>query len=236
MAGGLIAFYSMVYGVVMSLISFVIALVVAAIAGTKNMKSIWAWGICFQLAVLLYLLFEHYFDGSHYTGPISSMIIALMCILVVASFVVIVMFTKAKKWKPFMWVFSFIIPACVFVFCVDLDLDPRPYSQKQIESMIGITLPRYSVSSYEEHSPGGDDWECNCRMKINMNSNLDAFRKALEDKCSNSAGELSESGSDCDWNKTDGVYYCRKQFDIERFLTMEFDINNRTISYQYLKI
>ena len=27
-----------------------------------------------------------------------------------------------------------------------------------------------------------------------------------------------------------------KQFDIERFLTMEFDINNRTISYQYLKI
>ena len=118
MAGGLIAFYSMVYGVVMSLISFVIALVVAAIAGTKNMKSIWAWGICFQLAVLLYLLFEHYFDGSHYTGPISSMIIALMCILVVASFVVIVMFTKAKKWKPFMWVFSFIIPACVFVFCV----------------------------------------------------------------------------------------------------------------------
>ena len=236
MAGGLIAFYSMVYGVVMSLISFVIALVFAAIAGTKNMKSIWAWGICFQLAVLLYLLFEHYFDGSHYTGPISSMIIALMCILVVASFVVIVMFTKAKKWKPFMWVFSFIIPACVFVFCVDLDLDPRPYSQKQIESMIGITLPRYSVSSYEEHSPGGDDWECNCRMKINMNSNLDAFRKALEDKCSNSAGELSESGSDCDWNKTDGVYYCRKQFDIERFLTMEFDINNRTISYQYLKI
>ena len=236
MTGGLIAFYSMVYGVVMSLISFVIALVVAAIAGAKNMKSIWGWGICFQLAVLLYLLFEHYSDGSHYTGPISPMIIAFLCILIVASLVVIVMFTKAKKWKPLMWLFSFIIPVCVFVFCVGLDLDPRPYSQKQIESMIGITLPRYSVSSYEEHSPGGDDWECNCIIKINKNANLDAFRKALEDKCSNSAGDLSESGSDCEWDKTDGVYYCRKQFDIERFLKMEFDINNRIISYQYLKI
>ena len=50
MTGGLIAFYSIVYGAVMSLISFVISLVVAAIAGTKNMKSIWGWGICFQMA------------------------------------------------------------------------------------------------------------------------------------------------------------------------------------------
>lgn len=237
MTGGLIAFYSIVYGAVMSLISFVISLVVAAIAGTKNMKSIWGWGICFQMAALLYLLFEHFFDGSHYTGPISPKIIAFMCILVVASLAFIVMFTKAKKWKPLMWLFSFIIPACVFVFCVDLDLDPRPYSQKQIESMIGITLPRYSVMSYEEHSPGGDDWECNSCMRIKKNSDLEAFRVALEDKCHVAADELSESESDCMWNKTaEGVYYCRKQFDIERFLQMEFDINNRIISYKYLKI
>ena len=236
MTGGLIAFYSIVYGVVMSLISFVIALVFAAIAGTKNMKSIWVWGICFQMAVLLYLLFEHYFDGAHYTGPIRPMIIAFICILIVTSLVAIMCLIKTNKWKTAMWAFSFIIPICVFVFCVDLDLDPRPFSQEQIESMTEITLPDYRVTSYEEHSPGGDDWESNCTMRIKENADLDSFRVALDAECLKCSGLTYESDDYCVWDRNQDIYHCRKQFDIEHWLQLVVDINNKIITYQYIKI
>ena len=235
--GGVFAFYSIVYGIVVSFMSLLIGVACAAIASVKNKKTIWAWGVCVQTVCLVYLLIEHYVDGAHYKGPFVPIAISLVCLFIVACLSVIVFKTNSQRWKTMMWVFSFIIPICVFVFCVDLDLDLRPYTQKQLESMIDITLPKYEVMSYEEHSPGGDDWECNSCMRIKKNSDLEAFRVALEDKCHVAADELSESESDCMWNKTsEVVYYCRKQFDIERFLQMEFDINNRIISYKYLKI
>lgn len=135
-----------------------------------------------------------------------------------------------------MWIASFIIPILVLLFSVDLECDMRPYSQRQLESIMEVDLPKYRVTDYEEHSPGGDDWECNCVMQLRGDSDGSAFYKVIEDKCSNSNESIYGTEDYAKWSKTETGYSFHKQFDIEHFLDVVFDTKTGTITYQYLKI
>lgn len=150
--------------------------------------------------------------------------------------VLLVHLLKIKRWKPFVWVFSFIIPILVFVVGFDLTADVRPYPKKELESILQIELPKYRVESYEEHSPGGDDWECNCFIRMKKDADLAGFIQQLEEKCKGNSGTYVSSDEYEEWRKADNGYSFFKRYDIEHSLSVYFDVNDRTITYRYLKI
>ncbi|MBQ5944501.1 MAG: hypothetical protein IJL61_07300 [Bacteroidales bacterium] len=235
MNGG-IAFGSLIFGMMISSVSFIVALIFAVISGVKKKKVIWDVGVCIQAIFFLYLLFVHYFDGSNYLGADSLKITALVSLIIFVSSAVIVHKIPAEKWKPAMWLFSFIIPACFFVVSVSLALDPRPYPHEQLESMAGISLPEYKVTDYEEYSPGGDDWRCTCSMRFMENADLLSFREALEEKLRESVGDSDGSDAYVCWSKDGDIYICKRQFDIEHWVEFQFDLKEKVLSYEYVKI
>lgn len=230
------ALYAIFSGLIFWAISFIITIVVAIISSSRNEKKIWVYGIYAQLAILLVFLLSHYLDGSYYCRLTTQLVEILISLAGIALIGLLVHLLKIKRWKPFVWVFSFIIPILVFVIGFDLTADARPYSKKDLESILNVELPKYRVESYEEHSPGGDDWECNCSIRMKNDADLTGFIQLLEDKCQSHAGTFVNSDEFEEWRKVDNGYSFFKRYDIEHSLSVNLDVNDRTITYRYLKI
>lgn len=227
---------ALIYGLLLSAFSLIITIICATVSNNKGKKDFWLWGICSQILVLLYLFFAHYLDGSHYLGPIKTIIDTLLCILGTGALAGLVFFTNNKRWKIIMWIATFIIPILVLLFGADLESNMRPYSQRQLESIMDVDLPKYRVTNYEEYSPGGDDWECNCVMQLRKDANDIAFYNVIKEKCRNSIDSTYGTEEYAKWSKTETGYSFHKQFDIKHFLDIVIDPKTGTITYRYLKL
>lgn len=209
--------------------SFAIYLIAAGISKWKKNRMIWVYSSYVIYASLLIYILIYWLDDIHYVGTIKdvSIIISLSAIALIIP--ILIHANKIRQWN--MWLYSFVLP--IFISSIGMYIEGNAclVSKEVLEGMIGIELPQYRVIEFEEYSPGGDDWEVKCTIRLKKNGNLEDFYKTIEEKCLNGEGEYTDFDCYSSWSIVNGEYQFYDRADIEHWLTVRINKETNMIYY-----
>lgn len=209
--------------------SFVIYLIAAGISKWKKNKMIWVYSSYAIYASLLIYILICWLDDIHYVGTIKEVIIIISFSAIALIIPILLHSNKIRQWN--MWLYSFVLP--IFISSIGLCIEGNAclLSKEALEGMIGIELPQYRVIEFQDYSPGGDDWEVKCTLRLKKNDNLDNFYRTIEEKCLNNEGEYTDCDCYSSWSIVNGEYQFYNRSDIESWLTITINKETNTIYY-----
>lgn len=209
--------------------SFVIYLIAAGISKWKKNKMIWVYSSYAIYASLLIYILIYWIDDIHYVGTIKDVIIIISLSAIALIIPILLHANKIRQWN--MWLYSFVLP--IFISSIGLCIEGNAclVSKEALEGMIGIELPQYKVIEFQDYSPGGDDWEVKCTLRLKKNDNLDNFYRTIEEKCLNNEGEYTDSDCYSSWSIVNGEYQFYNRSDIESWFTITINKETNTIYY-----
>lgn len=209
--------------------SFVIYLIAAGISKWKKNKMIWVYSSYAIYASLLIYILICWLDDIHYVGTIKDVIIIISFSAIALIIPILLHSNKIRQWN--MWLYSFVLP--IFISSIGLCIEGNAclVSKEALEGMIGIELPQYRVIEFQDYSPGGDDWEVKCTLRLKKNDNLDNFYRTIEEKCLNNEGEYTDSDCYSSWSIVNREYQFYNRSDIESWLTITINKETNTIYY-----
>lgn len=209
--------------------SFVIYLIAAGISKWKKNKMIWVYSSYAIYASLLIYILIYWIDDIHYVGTIKDVIIIISFSAIALIIPILLHSNKIRQWN--MWLYSFVLP--IFVSSTGLCIEGNAclVSKEALEGMIGMELPQYRVIEFQDYSPGGDDWEVKCTIRLKRNGNLDNFYRTIEEKCLNNEGEYTDFDCYSSWSIVNGEYQFYNRADIESWLTITINKETNTIYY-----
>lgn len=209
--------------------SFVIYLIAAGISKWKKNKMIWVYSSYAIYASLLIYILICWIDDIHYVGTIKDVIIIISLSAIALIIPILLHANKIRQWN--MWLYSFVLP--IFVSSTGLCIEGNAclVSKEALEGMIGMELPQYRVIEFRDYSPGGDDWEVKCTLRLKKNGNLDNFYRTIEEKCLNNEGEYTDFDCYSSWSIVNGEYQFYNRSDIESWLTITINKETNTIYY-----
>ena len=209
--------------------SYAFYLIAAGISKWKKNRMIWVYSSYVIYASLLIYILIYWLDDIHYVGTIKdvSIIISLSAIALIIP--ILIHANKIRQWN--MWLYSFVLP--IFISSIGMYIEGNAclVSKEVLEGMIGIELPQYRVIEFEEYSPGGDDWEVKCTIRLKKNGNLEDFYKTIEEKCLNGEGEYTDFDCYSSWSIVNGEYQFYDRADIEHWLTVRINKETNMIYY-----
>ena len=209
--------------------SFAIYLIAAGISKWKKNRMIWVYSSYVIYASLLIYILIYWLDDIHYVGTIKDVIIIISLSAIALIIPILIHANKIRQWN--MWLYSFVLP--IFISSIGMYIEGNAclVSKEVLEGMIGIELPQYRVIEFEEYSPGGDDWEVKCTIRLKKNGNLEDFYKTIEEKCLNNEGEYTDFDCYSSWSIVNGEYQFYNRSDIESWLTITINKETNTIYY-----
>lgn len=209
--------------------SFAIYLIAAGISKWKKNRMIWAYSSYVIYASLLIYILIYWLDDIHYVGTIKDVIIIISLSAIALIIPILIHANKIRQWN--MWLYSFVLP--IFISSIGMHIEGNAclVSKEVLEGMIGIELPQYRVIEFEEYSPGGDDWEVKCTIRLKKNGNLEDFYKTIEEKCLNGEGEYTDFDCYSSWSIVNGEYQFYDRADIEHWLTVRINKETNMIYY-----
>lgn len=209
--------------------SFVIYLIAAGISKWKKNKMIWVYSSYAIYASLLIYILIYWIDDIHYVGTIKDVIIIISFSAIALIIPILLHSNKIRQWN--MWLYSFVLP--IFISSIGLCIEGNAclVSKEALEGMIGMELPQYRVIEFHDYSPGGDDWEVKCTIRLKRNGNLDNFYRTIEEKCLNNEGEYTDFDCYSSWSIVNGEYQFYNRSDIESWLTITINKETNTIYY-----
>ena len=209
--------------------SFVIYFIAAGISKWKKNKMIWVYSSYAIYASLLIYILICWLDDIHYVGTIKDVIIIISFSAIALIIPILLHSDKIRQWN--MWLYSFVLP--IFISSIGLCIEGNAclVSKEALEGMIGIELPQYRVIEFQDYSPGGDDWEVKCTLRLKKNDNLDNFYRTIEEKCLNNEGEYTDFDCYSSWSIVNGEYQFYNRADIESWLTITINKETNTIYY-----
>lgn len=209
--------------------SFAIYLIAAGISKWKKNRMIWVYSSYVIYASLLIYILIYWLDDIHYVGTIKDVIIIISLSAIALIIPILIHANKIRQWN--MWLYSFVLP--IFISSIGMYIEGNAclVSKEVLEGMIGIELPQYRVIEFEEYSPGGDDWEVKCTIRLKKNGNLEDFYKTIEEKCLNGEGEYTDFDCYSSWSIVNGEYQFYDRADIEHWLTVRINKETNMIYY-----
>ncbi len=209
--------------------SFAIYLIAAGISKWKKNRMIWVYSSYVIYASLLIYIVIFWLDDIHYVGTIKDVIIIISLSAIALIIPILIHANKIRQWN--MWLYSFVLP--IFISSIGMYIEGNAclVSKEVLEGMIGIELPQYRVIEFEEYSPGGDDWEVKCTIRLKKNGNLEDFYKTIEEKCLNGEGEYTDFDCYSSWSIVNGEYQFYDRADIEHWLTVRINKETNMIYY-----
>lgn len=209
--------------------SFAIYLIAAGISKWKKNRMIWVYSSYVIYASLLIYILIYWLDDIHYVGTIKDVIIIISLSAIALIIPILLHANKIRQWN--MWLYSFVLP--IFISSIGMYIEGNAclVSKEVLEGMIGIELPQYRVIEFEEYSPGGDDWEVKCTIRLKKNGNLEDFYKTIEEKCLNGEGEYTDFDCYSSWSIVNGEYQFYDRADIEHWLTVRINKETNMIYY-----
>ena len=209
--------------------SFVIYLIAAGISKWKKNRMIWVYSSYVIYASLLNYIVIFWLDDIHYVGTIKDVIIIISLSAIALIIPILLHANKIRQWN--MWLYSFVLP--LFISCIGFYIECNTclVSREALERIIGMELPLYKVLEFKEYSPGGDDWEVKCTIRLKKNGNLDNFYKTIEEKCLNNEGEYTDFDCYSSWSIVNGEYQFYNRSDVENWLTITINKETDTIHY-----
>ena len=209
--------------------SFAIYLIAAGISKWKKNRMIWVYSSYVIYASLLIYIVIYWLDDIHYVGTIKNVIIIISLSAIALIIPILIHANKIRQWN--MWLYSFVLP--IFISSIGMYIEGNAclVSKEVLEGMIGIELPQYRVIEFEEYSPGGDDWEVKCTIRLKKNGNLEDFYKTIEEKCLNGEGEYTDFDCYSSWSIVNGEYQFYDRADIEHWLTVRINKETNMIYY-----
>lgn len=209
--------------------SFAIYLIAAGISKWKKNRMIWVYSSYVIYASLLIYILIYWLDDIHYVGTIKDVIIIISLSAIALIIPILIHANKIRQWN--MWLYSFVLP--IFISSIGMYIEGNAclVSKEVLEGMIGIELPQYRVIEFEEYSPGGDDWEVKCTIRLKKNGNLEDFYKTIEEKCLNGEGEYTDFDCYSSWSLVNGEYQFYDRADIEHWLTVRINKETNMIYY-----
>ena len=209
--------------------SFAIYLIAAGISKWKKNRMIWVYSSYVIYASLLIYILIYWLDDIHYVGTIKDVIIIISLSAIALIIPILIHANKIRQWT--MWLYSFVLP--IFISSIGMYIEGNAclVSKEVLEGMIGIELPQYRVIEFEEYSPGGDDWEVKCTIRLKKNGNLEDFYKTIEEKCLNGEGEYTDFDCYSSWSIVNGEYQFYDRADIEHWLTVRINKETNMIYY-----
>lgn len=209
--------------------SFAIYLIAAGISKWKKNRMIWVYSSYVIYASLLIYILIYWLDDIHYVGTIKDVIIIISLSAIALIIPILIHANKIRQWN--MWLYSFVLP--IFISSIGMYIEGNAclVSKEVLEGMIGIELPQYRVIEFEEYSPGGDDREVKCTIRLKKNGNLEDFYKTIEEKCLNGEGEYTDFDCYSSWSIVNGEYQFYDRADIEHWLTVRINKETNMIYY-----
>lgn len=209
--------------------SFAIYLIAAGISKWKKNRMIWVYSSYVIYASLLIYILIYWLDDIHYVGTIKDVIIIISLSAIALIIPILIHANKIRQWNT--WLYSFVLP--IFISSIGMYIEGNAclVSKEVLEGMIGIELPQYRVIEFEEYSPGGDDWEVKCTIRLKKNGNLEDFYKTIEEKCLNGEGEYTDFDCYSSWSIVNGEYQFYDRADIEHWLTVRINKETNMIYY-----
>ena len=209
--------------------SFAIYLIAAGISKWKKNRMIWVYSSYVICASLLIYILIYWLDDIHYVGTIKDVIIIISLSAIALIIPILIHANKIRQWN--MWLYSFVLP--IFISSIGMYIEGNAclVSKEVLEGMIGIELPQYRAIEFEEYSPGGDDWEVKCTIRLKKNGNLEDFYKTIEEKCLNGEGEYTDFDCYSSWSIVNGEYQFYDRADIEHWLTVRINKETNMIYY-----
>lgn len=209
--------------------SFAIYLIAAGISKWKKNRMIWVYSSYVIYASLLIYILIYWLDDIHYVGTIKDVIIIISLSAIALIIPILIHANKIRQWN--MWLYSFVLP--IFISSIGMYIEGNAclVSKEVLEGMIGIELPLYRVIEFEEYSPGGDDWEVKCTIRLKKNGNLEDFYKTIEEKCLNGEGEYTDFDCYSSWSIVNGEYQFYNRKDVENWTTITINKETNVIYY-----
>lgn len=209
--------------------SFVIYLIAAGISKWKKNRMIWVYSSYVIYASLLIYIVIFWLDDIHYVGTNKDVIIIISLSAIALIIPILLHANKIRQWN--MWLYSFVLPLFISSIGFYIECNTCLASREALERMIGMELPLYKVLEFKEYSPGGDDWEVKCTIRLKKNGNLDNFYKTIEEKCLNNEGEYTDFDCYSSWSIVNGEYQFYNKSDVENWLTITINKETDTIHY-----